>query len=124
MASLIAKFGLKVDNEDMPCPAVFNWGLNDVSAAESGRTDDTIMHKNRVGQKRKIELQWNCLDPEDTKRILQAFNPEYIQVTYYDPMDGDFETRTFYTGDKEAPLKFWYVGNQIFESLSFNIIEV
>lgn len=114
---------IKVDGVDMPCPSSFTWGLSDVSAAESGRTDDTVMHKNRVGQKRTISLQWNAVDRATTAKILQAFNPEYIDVTYPDAMSGVDETRTFYVGDRSAPYKYWWIGNQLIESISFDIIE-
>ena len=48
---------ITVDGVDVKTPSSFTWGLQDISASESGRTDDTIMHKNRVGQKRTISLQ-------------------------------------------------------------------
>lgn len=114
---------LRVDGAEMPCPSSFGWGLQDISAAESGRSDDTIMHKNRVGQKRKISLAWVGKDWQITARILQAFNPEYIQVTYPDMMSGVYETRTFYVGDRSAPVKWWWAGNQRMEQISFDIIE-
>lgn len=114
---------ITVDGVAMPCPSVFSWGLQDISAAESGRTDDMTMHKNRVGQKRKISLQWNGKDWATTSKILKAFNPEYIQVRYPDMMSGEYETRTFYVGDREAPVKWWWIGNQRTESIGFDIIE-
>lgn len=115
---------ITVDGVSVPCPSVFTWGLQDISASESGRTDDTIMHKNRVGQKRKISLQWNIKDRATTAQILQAFNPEYISVKYPDAMSGTDETRTFYVGDRTAPVKYWWVGKRLYESISFDIIEV
>ena len=115
---------ITVDGTEMPCPSVFNWGLQDISAAESGRTDDTIMHKNRVGQKRKISLQWNGVDKATASKILKAFNPETFKVTYPDAMSGTDETREFYAGDRSAPYKCWWVGNQRMESVSFDIVEV
>ena len=71
---------LKVDGVAMPCPSSFTWGLQDISASESGRTDDTIMHKNRVGQKRKLSIGWNAPDWDTACDIIQAVNPEYIEV--------------------------------------------
>jgi len=47
---------LTVDGVVMPCPSSFEWGLQDVSASDSGRTTDALMHKNRVAQKRTISL--------------------------------------------------------------------
>ena len=117
-------FSLKVDGVEIPCPSSFQFGVMDVSAAESGRTSDAVMHKNRVAQKRKIELAWAYPDFETVHKIMAAFNPEYISVTYPDALTGNIaETRTFYVGDREAPLKYWWVGKQLYESLSFNIIE-
>ena len=54
----MAEAFLKVDGVALPCPSSFTWGLQDISASESGRTDDTTMHKNRVGQKRKLSVEW------------------------------------------------------------------
>ena len=113
----------KVDNVEMPCPSSWDWGLQDVSLGESGRTDDAIMHKNRVAQKRKIAIGFNGLSMSDVATILQAVNPEYIDVYYYDPMDGEFETRSFYVSDRSAPFKTFWVGNKRVERLSFDIIE-
>ena len=31
-------------------PSSYLWKLEDVSAADAGRTEDTVMHKKRVGQ--------------------------------------------------------------------------
>lgn len=105
-------------------PSSWTFGLQDVSAAESGRTEDTIMHKNRVGQKRKISLGWNGLTKEQTGEILRAFNPEYIDVYYEDDMSVQWEWRTFYVGDRSAMRKWWWDGKQIHETVSFDIIEV
>ncbi len=115
---------LWVDGVECPCPSTFEWGMIDVSDTDSGRTLDTVMHKNRVGQKRQIQLAWNGKDRATTAKILQMFNPEYIQVTYPDAMSGTDETRTFYVGDRSAPVKIWTVNNKRYESVSFSIIEV
>lgn len=119
----MAEIMITVDGRAVPCPSSFTWGLQDVSAAESGRTDDTLMQKNRVGQKRKISLGWNGKNWQETAQIMQAFNPEYISVKYPDMMSGRYETRTFYVSDRSAPVKWWWAGKQIVESISFEIIE-
>lgn len=120
---MAAEIMLKVNGVAVRCPSKFEWGLQDVSASESGRTDDALMHKNRVAQKRKISLGWNGLGWAETSKVLQAFNPEYINVTYPDMLSGKYETRTFYVGDRSAPVKWWWIGNQRTESVDFDIIE-
>lgn len=114
---------LAVNGVKIKTPSKFEWSLQDVSGADAGRTDDAIMHKNRKAQKRKISLGWNYPTKEETGAILTAFNPEYINVTYYDPLDCKDVTRTFYVGDRSAPVKIWTVGKQRYTSVTFEIIE-
>ena len=114
---------IKVNGTAVKTPSSFSWGLQDVSDSASGRTQDSIMHKNRVAQKRKIQLSWNKPTKEETAAILQAFNQEYIDVTYPDAMSGTDETRTFYVGDRSAPMKMWTVNRKIYSQVSFDIIE-
>lgn len=119
----MAETMITVDGVRMPCPSSYTWGLQDISAAESGRTDDALMHKNRVAQKRKLSLGWAAKDWKTTARIMQAFNPEYINVRYPDMLSGTYQTRTFYVGDRSAPVKWWWIGNQRTEMISFEIVE-
>lgn len=115
---------ITVDGVALPDPSEFSWGLQDISDSDSGRTEDTIMHKNRIGQKVTISLGWNNPTAEKTALILQAVNPEYISVSYPDAMAGHNLTKTFYVGDRSAPIKWWNVQGKIYTKLSFNIIEV
>lgn len=108
-------------------PYKMEWGLQDVSTGTAGRTLDAncTMHKERITQKRKISLAWRMLDEADTSKILTMFNPEYIYVSYFDAMDGRYEVRQFYVGDRTAPLKWFrtWTGTR-YEEISFDIIEV
>lgn len=114
---------LVVDGVKIKSPSSLIWGKQDISAPSAGRTDDTIMHKDKVGDKRTLDLSWSGTTPEQTSAILKAFSPEYVQVTYWDAEEGKKETKTFYTGDKKAPVKTWTVSQKRYESVSFNIIE-
>lgn len=114
---------ITVDEVAMPCPSSFTFGLQDVSSAESGRDDEGYMFKNRITQKRKIQLAWNAKDWQEVAFIMRAFNPEYVAVEYPDMLSGQYETRTFYVGDRSAPVKLWTVGNKLIETVSFDIIE-
>lgn len=106
-------------------PSSFTWGLMDNSASDAGRVQDEndTMYKNRTSQKRKLQLSWNGPTPQQTSEILKAINDEYFSVTYPDAMSGVNETRTFYVGDRSAPMKIWTVNNKRYEQISFNIIE-
>ena len=114
---------IRVDGVAIKTPSSFKWSLQDVSASDAGRTTDAKMHKMRVARKRKIALGWNAVSPTDAQAILQAFSPEYFNVTYFDPLENSTITKKFYAGDMDAPVKVWNVNNKLYESLSFDIIE-
>lgn len=111
-------------------PSSLEWGLQDVSASDAGRTHDAnaTMYKMLVTQKRKLRLKWLNPTMEDASAILQAFNAaEYLYVRYWDVMDGQLETRLFYVGDRTAPFR-WYglpdrADSKRLTELSFDIIE-
>ena len=105
----------------VPAPKKYQWGLQDISDSKAGRTEDELMHKNRTGQKVKLELEWEALSLSDASTVLQAFNPEYVEITYLDAMAGNFLTKTFYIGDREAPIFNARTG--VWDSISFNAIE-
>lgn len=114
---------LTVDGKKIETPSEMEWGLQDVSASNAGRTQNGQMQKLRVAQKRTLKLSWNNPDPESASAILKAFNPEYFNVRYFDPMQNGFVTKEFYAGDRTAPFKMWTVRTKIFSSVSLDIIE-
>lgn len=114
---------MMVDGVAIPTPTTAEWGLQDVSAGESGRTEDTQMHKNRVGQKRKWTLSWSVKDLHTASTIIKAFNPEYVKVTMWDFLQDGYSTRTYYTGDRKVPIKLWWKDKKLVGSVSFDIIE-
>ena len=114
---------ITVNGTKLPCPSAYEWSLQDVSAGESGRTDDALMHKNRVAQKRKLKVEWVGKNWEETATIIRAVNNEYMSVKYPDMMSGTYESRTFYIGDRSAPVKFWFTNRKLIEKISFDFIE-
>lgn len=114
---------IAVGGVNLPAPSKFEWSIQDVSIGESGRDDTGYMYKGRVTSKRKLVLEWKGKDPVTAKTILLAFRPEYVNVTYFDPLDGDYATRNFYTGDQTAPVKIWTQDEKIYETVAFDIIE-
>ena len=124
MAIVRPKTGmLKVNGVAVYDPSTMSWGLQDVSDSQSGRTTDAVMHKNRIAQKEKIELSWSGLTKIEISEILQAFNPEYIMLTYHNPLLNQEVTKEYYVGDRSSVVWKWQVNNEIYEKVSFNCIE-
>lgn len=104
----------------MPCPTKFTWKLEDISASDAGRTEDTVMQKNTIGHAVGLELVWNYKTDRETARILQAFYKEYIRVDYRDPLIGEFVTLEFYRGNATVPMYNSKLG--LWENIAFNLI--
>lgn len=114
---------IRVDGVDLPNPSKLSWGLQDVSIGESGRDDTGYMYKGRITQKRKLELEWSAVSPTDASTILNAFNPEYVDVRYFDPLDNNWKIINAYVGDRTAPVKIWTVKSKIYETIKLDVIE-
>lgn len=108
-----------------PDPSSLEWGLQDVSGSDAGRVMDSTatMYKQRLCQKRKLKCTWAQPTAAQVAAILQAVNPEYIYVRYWDAMDGCMETRCFYVGDRSAPLQYVWVSGTRYKTLRFDLIE-
>lgn len=110
-----------VDGTTVPCPSGYVYDLQDVSAADAGRTEDGTMDKRRIGQCVKLELEWRNITSAEVSQILAAFDKEYLTVTYLDAKTGGFRTSVFYVGDRTAPAYNTRLG--IWSSLKFDLIE-
>ena len=107
-------------NTSLPCPSKYDWKLSDVSSADAGRTEDGLMHKERITSKVHLELEWQNVSDADASAILAAFQPEYISVNYYDYKALAFQTKTFYVGDRSVSA---YNRRMGIGTITFNIIE-
>lgn len=110
-----------VGGSTVKCPSKYVYKLQDVSQSNAGRTDDGKMHKLRIGQCVKLELEWPYVTTAELAVILTAFNPEYISVEYLDGLTGAYQTKEFYVGDRSAPAYNTKMG--LWENVAFNIIE-
>ena len=113
-------------HELAPDPDAITYGLMDVSGSDAGRVEDAgnTMYKMRTSQKRKLSLSWTNPDSAAVSRILQAFNPEYVWLRFFDALEGGWLVREFYVGDRAAPFRSMTLpGGAVFSTLSFDVIE-
>lgn len=106
---------------DIPCPSIYQWGKDDLSSDEAGRTLDWVMHKMRQARGRYIQLGWKGLSLVDASTVLKAFNSEYSIIECLDAEEGDWVTRLFYTGGTKAALYSMATNPPYWESVSFQI---
>lgn len=109
--------------EIQPKLSGLKWSIMSIQSADSGRAEDGTMIATMVAKKRKLEVSYANLSPEDAAAILDVVCGDmFFEVTYYDVLDAQQETRTFYVGDRSIN---WYNYNieRGLENLSFNLIE-
>lgn len=96
---------IKINGVDLAAtPSSFQVTVLDLDDGEASvRTADGTMNRDRITVKRKIDMTWGPTNRVDTAAILQAIQNEFFECTYPDPMTGQWETKTFYVGDRVAP---------------------
>ena len=116
---------ISVDGVALPVtPSAFSWTQEDLSNAAAGRSEDCVVHKNRMGMTSSAQLGFSNLPIETMQTLINMFSPEYISVVYIDPATSSAynyrRTDIFYVGNRSLTVKS--AALNICEKLSFNII--
>ncbi|CAH1230668.1 hypothetical protein PAECIP111891_06716 [Paenibacillus allorhizoplanae] len=112
---------LNIGGVDMPTPSDLSVGIQDIVDAE--RNTNGKMIGELIATKIKLELSWKFLDVTQMSQILKAVKPFLFDVTYFDPEEGDFLTKKFYSGDRTVPMYDFLQGIPRYQNFKFNIIE-
>lgn len=103
-------------------PKLFQVEINDIDK-ESERNANGTMQRTRVAVKRKLIIEWGPLSNSEISKILNAVSDVFFTVKYPDPVTGGMATKTFYTGDRTAPVLRVKDGVVRWEGLKSNLIE-
>lgn len=112
---------LKINGVAIPTPSSFQASVLDISNAERNANGD--MNIDRVATKRKIEVEWKQISNTSMSALLKAVEDIFFTVTYPDPYTGTEQTKTFYVGDRTAPMYNYNAGSPVWENLKMNFIE-
>ena len=120
----ISNYLFHLGNIDIqPKVSGLKWSIMSIQSADSGRAEDGTMIATLVAKKRKLEVSYSNLTPEDASAILaEVCGNMFFDVTYYDVLDAQQETRTFYVGDRSTNWYNYYIERGL-ENLQFNLIE-
>ena len=95
---------LLIDGVDMTPYIAYGgvkWSRNDVDGPNAGRALDGLMWRDRVATKIRLDITFHPLRESELAIVLNAILPEYVQVTYEDPMYG-LRTMTAYSNNNPA----------------------
>jgi len=111
-----------IDGATILCPSSYKWSQEVVSRSTAGRTEDALMHVEKIRTVDKIELGWQTKTFAETRSVLSKFTNEYLSVSYYNPVTNSYKTGKFYVGDKSVDMYNHTLG--LNASISFSLIEV
>lgn len=104
-------------------PATVSYDRYDMDSEESFRGLDGTMQRDRIATKVKLNCQWNALTAPQMSQLLQSMEDVFFPINYFDPYSGGYTTKTFYVGDRSAPVYSVANGKVIFKSFTANFIE-
>ena len=113
---------LTIAGVDVKNPSVFQVDLQDIDK-ESERNANGTMQRTRVAVKRKLTVEWGPLSNSEISKILKSVSDVFFTVKYPDPELGGITTKTFYTGDRSAPVLRVNKGVTRWEGLKTNLVE-
>lgn len=79
----------------------FKWQRYDIDSPDTGRAMSGLMYRGRVTTKIRLDITCRLLKSDELRTVLQTILPEYVTVTYDDPMLGRV-TKTMYSNNNPA----------------------
>ena len=112
----------KINDTEMPNPKSMEVAIMDIDN-ETNRDANGNMHRDRIGVKRKITMEWPPLETSKIQILLNAVSSVFFNVTFLDPMSGGYITKTMYVGDRTDPV--YSLNNNLitWNGLKMNFIE-
>lgn len=100
------------------------WQRSDVDGPNAGRSIQGTMIRDRVATKIRLDVTCRPLYLEEAKIVLQAILPEFITVTYTDPMYGKNITKTMYSNNNPAQFLIKRPsGREMWGGITFPLVE-
>lgn len=105
---MLISTGISIDGTDITNLIAYQgvqWKRNDIDGTNAGRTLSGLMVRDRVATKIRLDITCRQLTLPEIRMLLNLLMPEFVSVTYDDPMDG-LVTRTMYANNNGAQFLF------------------
>lgn len=112
--------GITINGTDITDMIAFQgvkWTRADIDGPSAGRTLSGLMIRDRVATKIRLDITCRPLKSDELNTLLNLILPEFVTVTYEDPMEG-LVTKTMYANNNNAqflmkktyelPDELWY----------------
>ena len=99
------------------------WTRSDIDAPNTGRAMNGLMYRGRVTTKIRLDVTCRLLNADELHMILNLILPEYVTVTYEDPMYG-LVTKTMYSNNNPAVYHLHRSsGEELWSGVTFPLVE-
>ena len=100
------------------------WSRNDVDGANAGRMQNGEMQRDRIATKYRWDITCRPLTAAEQATILQLIQPEYISVTYTDPLTNTTATGVYYSNNFPSTYLIQSPnGKEYWSGLAFPVIQ-
>ena len=117
---------VKINGTDITDFIAYNglkWQRYDVDDPDTGRDMAGTMHRGRVATKIRLDVTCRPMYAEELRQLLNLILPEFVQVTYDDPMYGR-TTKVMYSNNNPAAYQQRYTsGRELWTGISFPLVE-
>lgn len=124
---MLISTGINIDGTDITHLIAYQgvqWKRNDIDGPSAGRTLSGLMIRDRVATKIRLDITCRQLTLDEARMLLNLLMPEFVSVTYDDPMDG-LVTRTMYANNNGAQFLFARDNDtkEWWDNVSFPLVE-
>ena len=115
---------ISINGVQITTPSKMSVSISDVDSPNTTRNAKGDLIRDRVGVKRKIELEFPPLKQAEMQVLLGQIQDVFFDVTYNDPLLG-VTTKNMYVGDRSTPLYRYGNGGSdiLWENVKFNFVE-
>lgn len=116
---------LKIDSVEIAAyPRELTVTILDLDSDSTTRTADGTLQRDRITVKRQIEMTWNAITNTQISSILTAMSGTSFSFYYPDPLSGAYETKSFYVGNRPAPIAIEKGGVIYWAGLKMTLTEI
>ena len=117
----------KIDDVDITPYIAFSgikWSRNDVDGPNAGRMQNAEMVRDRIATKYRWDITCRPLTAAEQSTVLQLIQPEFVYVTYTDPLDRITKTGVYYSNNFPSTFLIRRTnGEEIWTGLAFPLVE-
>lgn len=117
---------LKVGNLDLTPYTAYGgikWQRSDVDGKNAGRMLDGTMQRDRVAIKIRFDVTCRPLTAAEQAKILSAIEPEFVTLTYTDPVTNSTKSGQFYSNNFPSTFAMVRNGTEYWSGLTFPLIQ-